>query len=763
MPHPHLCWQPGAEDSVAVSNARVCLALMRVYRYVSLPFEDADLPGVARCLWPIVRQFPVLLRGALRHAEEVGGGLRTKRRRRFADEASEDQLKKWCELLSNSPRHVPTEPQDDWILDFLGEAMAYHRPHCTKLFDAMEVKLEELAREGSLASDSQVNLLANLLQLSTVETAFLRLCVAAASSSIGSSFFRVAQAPVRLVHGVQRAIGAHDEHEVRSMLRRTSRLVRSGLVENDAFSGRGDMEDVLRLTRQCLLILGSGANDIDGMAAVVLRKSEDVTDEDLQWPHLEERTELLRELIAHGVRDGAKGVNVLLYGAPGTGKTQFAMRLLKQVGAEPFSVADTDEHGDPATRAERLSSLMLTELFAPAGRSVVVLDEAEDIFQTEYNDPMARAFGKREDAKSWMNHLLEQNPRPVIWISNRIDHIDPAYLRRFTYCLEFGSTPRAVRRTIASRHLDPLGCSPSIVEEVSAASDVSPALVSSAARFVRIAHVGTERADPAVRMMLGDMVKALGSSMGPRLPERSTRFDLQYFNARGSVGPDLILAGLARCGRGRVVLSGPPGTGKTQLASEIAHRLGRELIYKTASDINSMWFGQSERNVARMFQDCDPAREVLFLDEADTLMGSRDATAHRAEVAVTAEFLRQVEAFSGIFVCATNFQNNLDPALLRRFEFRLEMLALSPGQRLALFCETALGWKREAGELQPSVAPHLQRRLTALDLLTPGDFANVVRRLRTLDLQINPEQWLQELESEHRAKPGGARTTVGFL
>jgi transitional endoplasmic reticulum ATPase len=105
-----------------------------------------------------------------------------------------------------------------------------------------------------------------------------------------------------------------------------------------------------------------------------------------------------------------------------------------------------------------------------------------------------------------------------------------------------------------------------------------------------------------------------------------------------------------------------------------------------------MWFGESERNVARMFDECDASGEVLFLDEADTLMTSRNNANHRPEVAVTAEFLRQVELFQGVFVCATNFGGEIDAALMRRFEFRLQLLALSLPQRLDLFANVALGW-----------------------------------------------------------------------
>lgn len=64
-----------------------------------------------------------------------------------------------------------------------------------------------------------------------------------------------------------------------------------------------------------------------------------------------------------------------------------------------------------------------------------------------------------------------------------------------------------------------------------------------------------------------------------------------------------------------------PGTGKTQFAAALARDLGRRLAVRTASDIHSKWYGQSEANVAQMFHACDPRSEMLLLDEAEVLLG----------------------------------------------------------------------------------------------------------------------------------------------
>lgn len=752
--------QPSVSKSHEIANLRVCLALLRVYRSVPLRHQDLDLAVALTPFWPMLRRQRRLLLDAV--AGVPASMDRGKGRRLSGTDAAREHIERWRADCAGQRGHLPQAAPPTAVLEVLGEALVRRDSRFRSLFDALQADLEACVLRSTLAVDRTVTLLAELLGLTDVERRYLSLAASVYVSTVGTSPFTAATGDARLVQALQAALAPAAEHEVRAMLRRGCMLFRSGLLDGSSFAQRRDMEDVLRLSRQGMLLLSAPVKNASDMAALILKPVGAAPEaEQLTWPHLEERTLLLQAALARALATHRRGVNILLYGAPGTGKTRYAIQLLHRVGARGFSVTDTDAHGDPAPRDVRLGSLLLTQVFAPPGSSIVLLDEAEDVFQAEYNNPLGRMFGRRDESKSWINNLLQSNSHPVIWISNRIDHLDAAYLRRFTYCLEFPETPRRVRREVVRRHLAPLGCSDAVLEAVAASPQVSPALVASAASFSQLACLSGERADGAVTLMLGDMVNAMGGDLRPALPERSTRFDLRYLNPRGAVSAQAVTAGLERLGQGRLLVSGPPGTGKTQLAAEIGQRLGRELVYRTASDINSMWFGQSERNVAQMFRECDPRGEVLFLDEADTLLSSREGSGHRAEVAVTAEFLRHLEAFQGVFVCATNFGRQLDAALLRRFEYRLELLPLDAGQREALFRETALGW--DARGTPPELAPEVAARLHRLDQLTPGDFANVVRRVRALQLSLDAAAWLGELEAEHAAKPGAARSGIGFV
>ena len=754
----HVVWSPTLNKPAAIANNRVCLALLRIYRAAAFDSNDLDSAEVVRPLWPLIRLETVLLRGALQdwHDRQTKAHV-TRSSNRFLD------LPAWAVSKGIRGPKPPDAAPESEILCALGDAMVSDWPGFRPLFDAVEQNLEQLVAKRRSIADRNVELLSDLLQLSSTEKGVLSLCAALEASTVGSRAFAAISRPARQVQALQVSLQAPSEQVVRNAYTSESALSRSGLMYRD-LGTQSDLEDTLRLSRQGSALIGADVRSVTDMAAVVLKVQplprETIV---LVWPHLDDRRDLLARLLANALRNREPGVNVLLYGAPGTGKSEFAKYLVAQAGAQGYSIGDADEQQAGASRKERLANLALSQIFAPAFKSVLVLDEAEDVFDNDYNNPFARVFGKKQDSKAWMNGLLEGNVHPVIWISNKVDHIDPAYLRRFTYCLEFPTTPRMVRRKIAMQHLEPVGCSATLIESIGSNEHVTPAMLASAARFARMSTTKGHDIDLATRHVLTDSLKALGRDIKASVPKRTTRFDTRYLNVKGQVQPDAVMAGLQRLGRGALLLSGPPGTGKTQLAAEIAHRLGRELLYKTASDINTMWYGESERNVAKMFTECDSKTEVLFLDEADTLLEARSSAGNRANVAVTAEFLRRIEAFEGVFVCATNHPRTLDAALMRRFAFRLGFDPLSAVQRMQLLAEITTSWLPDCGKPPPELPPLALARLTRLDQLTPGDFANVVNRIRTLGLSPTLDEWVDELSAEHDTKPGATRVALGFI
>jgi SpoVK/Ycf46/Vps4 family AAA+-type ATPase len=436
--------------------------------------------------------------------------------------------------------------------------------------------------------------------------------------------------------------------------------------------------------------------------------------------------------------------------------------LIAKIGGSGFAIDHRASQGDEATRSDRLANLRLSQCFAgQRDGAVLVLDEAEDVFQSDYQSPLSRVFGLNAESKGWINSLLESNTHPVIWISNQVSHLDPAYLRRFSFCIEFPRTPYSLRYKIAQSTLAGVGCTPETIGAVARDERASPALLAAAAQFADLAQGSGLGPDSAVKAHLEEHFRAQGLATPAVFARRTQRFDMRYLNFAGNFTPESLVQALKRDPTAAIVFSGPPGTGKTQFAAEIAQQLDRQLLMRTASDINSKWYGESESNVANMFRRCDPKTEVLFLDEAEVLLSARESTGHRADRAVTAEFLRWLEAFEGTFICATNNASDFDAALMRRFAFRVQFQPLSPAQRLALFAEQALGWQPDTGHPMPAIDAETTRRLARLELLTPGDYANAGRRARRLGLDTR--QWLDELEAEQAAKGRSAWPRIGFV
>ena len=193
--------------------------------------------------------------------------------------------------------------------------------------------------------------------------------------------------------------------------------------------------------------------------------------------------------------------------------------------------------------------------------------------------------------------------------------------------------------------------------------------------------------------------------------ESGTVYDPRFVNLDSLVSVEALTSGLKRSGRASLLFSGPSGTGKTQFANYLATQLDRQLVYKTGSDLLNKYVGDTEQKIATLFRNCDVEREIIFLDEAEGLLASRESAARSWEITQVNEFLRRIEQFKGIFIAATNHRENLDGALMRRFAFRLDFKQLTFEPRLAMF-ESVSGirlGKADAGYGQLRISRHRDR------------------------------------------------------
>jgi SpoVK/Ycf46/Vps4 family AAA+-type ATPase len=127
--------------------------------------------------------------------------------------------------------------------------------------------------------------------------------------------------------------------------------------------------------------------------------------------------------------------------------------------------------------------------------------------------------------------------------------------------------------------------------------------------------------------------------------------------------------------------AGPSGTGKTICAEAIAHALGRRMLKVRYTEVESMWLGETPKNVAAVFRTAREENAVLFFDEADAIASRRSTSleegVQREMNTVVNVLLQELERFNGVVIFATNVASNFDPAFERRI--RTHVLFDMPG------------------------------------------------------------------------------------
>jgi SpoVK/Ycf46/Vps4 family AAA+-type ATPase len=348
---------------------------------------------------------------------------------------------------------------------------------------------------------------------------------------------------------------------------------------------------------------------------------------------------------------------------------------------------------------------------------------------------------------------------PVIWVTNRIEQIDLAFRRRFQYHLELKSPPPGAREALVRRALGSVEVGDRFAARLAERRGLTPAQVRTAVKFARLAgEAGGASAEALIERQLGNADKALGNARDERGARRVvTHYDLGLVNTESRFPLPRIVEALRRKGFGTLCFYGPPGTGKTALAEHIAAELQRPLLIRQASDIVSKYVGETEQNMARMFEEADTEQAVLLLDEADSFLRSRRMAERHYEVSEVNEMLQGMERFAGVFVCTTNLFQDLDEAALRRFTFKIQFKPLEPAQRERMFVAEALGGDAALLTLEQ------RARLRELDALAPGDFAAVARQVDVLGERFEADEFLAQLEAEHRVKPEvRQRRGIGF-
>ncbi len=455
-------------------------------------------------------------------------------------------------------------------------------------------------------------------------------------------------------------------------------------------------------------------------------------------------------------------VSLLLYGQPGSGKTEYAKALINSTGKKALvfkNEAEVIKKSDILGRLNCLLSLNKKD-------TVLIIDEADSLLATTVMTFLGPI--QSSQSKGIVNKMLETSQNKVIWIVNRKSQMDESTLRRFTVSYKFEAMSPAMLESIAEKKLDTLMVSDETKKNILNMLSRYKVTGASVDNMVKAINSMNKRNEKTlmknVEIVLKDNSELLYGKSALR-ENVSFAYDLSVLNT--SIPAERVMTMLKNAkkfadknpgtGAIRMLFFGLSGSGKTEFARFIGQTLGKKILLKRASDIFDKYVGGTEENIAQAFSEAAANDQILLFDEADSFFADRNQARTNYERTQVNEFLTQLEEFPGIVICTTNLRNIMDAAMLRRFHITVDFKALTEDGIKTLLEKYFSDYKFD---------DNLIGKLSAYNSVTPGDFGRLCGTIRFLSPEeITSEYIIEELcniQKEKKEADDGISNKIGF-
>ncbi len=588
---------------------------------------------------------------------------------------------------------------------------------------------------------SRLDFLQKELQLSDIETEYL--------------LFRYRKGTIELASQVlnslsENSLGLYTDilriskKQFQQITRRDSKLRQYGFINEDRILNTALMECI---EARDFSIYFSDCIKTQGLSKTYALSSFSVS---------EKNTKIYRRLL-----ESENPVSILLYGAAGSGKTEYAKSLIKSTGKKAIIFKNESEMLPREDALGRLNCLLSLD----RKDTVLIVDEAESLLNTKVESFFGETVSPKK--KGIVNKMLENSKNKVIWIVNYQSQMDESTLRRFTVSHKFEPMPVSMLENIASKKLQSLELEESTRKDILKLLSKYQVTGASVDNLITtVTSMGKEDEKELLEDI--DIVLQNNSTLLHGKAKMRTKvkdsYDIGVLNT--SISAKKIINMLINAkkfadknpgsGAVRMLFYGLSGTGKTEFARYISGALGKEILLKRASDIFNKYVGGTEKNIAAAFAQAAANDQILLFDEADSFFADRNNAERNFERTQVNEFLTQLEEFPGIVICTTNLRNIMDPAMLRRFHITVDFKALNKEGIETLLHKFFRDYDFTQTEIE---------RLARHETVTPGDFSRISDTIRFMDPEeIDGAYIIEELcdIQKEKGENGHSQKRVGF-